>query len=129
MGAAARVRIVTAADDTPTGARIFAPDGDTLTWSYAAPTRWQPAETQLAAFTGRWYQPEVDAAWTARVEKGALVLEQRPGTRAALVPAYADAFEAGAYGTIWFTRDKKGAVTAMHLGSGRVWDLVFTRAR
>lgn len=129
MGAASRVRVVTTADGAPTGVRILAPDGDTLTWTYAAAARWQPAEAQLAAFTGRWYQPEIDVTWTARVEKGALVLEQRPGTSVSLVPAYADAFEAGAYGTVWFTRDKKGNVTAMHLGAGRVWDLVFARAR
>jgi hypothetical protein len=64
-----------------------------------------------------------------RVEKGALVLEQRPGTGVTLISAYIDAFEAGAYGTVWFTRDKKGAATALHLGAGRVWDLVFVRVR
>ncbi|MEK6611203.1 MAG: serine hydrolase domain-containing protein [Gemmatimonadota bacterium] len=129
MDAASRLRFITAADGAPTGARVLAPDGDTLTWTYAAATRWQPTETQLTAFAGRWYQPEIDVTWTARAEKGALVLEQRPGTRVVLVPAYADAFEAGAYGTVWFTREKKGAVTAMHLGASRVWNLVFTRAR
>jgi hypothetical protein len=129
MGAAARLRFVTGANGAPTGVRIVAPDGDTLTWTFAAATRWQPAEAQLAAFTGRWYQPEIDATWTALVDKGSLVLEQRPGTRVVLVPAYADAFEAGANGTVWFTRDRKGAVTTMHLGAGRVWDLVFARAR
>ena len=49
------------------------------------------------------------------------------GTQVTLIPAYTDAFEAGSYGTIWFTRDKKGGATAMHLGAGRVWDLVFVR--
>jgi len=129
MDAASRLRFVTTADGMPTGARILAPDGDTLTWTFAATARPQPTEAQLAALTGRWYQPEVDATWTARIDKGALVLEQRPGTNVTLIPAYTDAFEAGAYGTVWFTRDKKGNVTAMHLGAGRVWDLVFTRAR
>ena len=129
MGAASRLHVNTAADGTPSGVRILASDGDTLTWTYAAAARPQPSEAQLAAFTGRWYQPEIDATWTARVEKGALVLEQRPGTSVTLNPAYADAFEAGAYGTAWFTRDKKGAVTALHLGAGRVWDLVFVRVR
>ncbi len=129
MGAASRVHVVIAADGAPTGVRIFGPDGDTLTWTYAAAARPQFTEVQLAAFTGRWYQPEIDVAWTARVEKGALVLEQRPGVSVRLVPAYADAFEAGAYGTVWFTRDKKGSTTAMRLGAARVWDLVFVRAR
>lgn len=127
MGAASRLHFNTKADGSPTGARILAPDGDTLTWTFAATTRWQPTEVQLQAFVGRWAQPEIDAKWTAKVEKGALVIELRPGTQFTLTPAYSDAFENAAYGTVWFTRDKKGAVSAMHLGSGRVWDLAFRR--
>jgi len=130
MGAASRLHVNTAADGTPTGVRILAPDGDTLTWTYAAASRWQPTETQLQSLAGRWYQPEIDATWTAKVEKGALVMELRPGTQFTLAPTYPDAFESsGAYGTVWFTRDKKGNATAMHLGASRVWDLVFARAK
>jgi CubicO group peptidase (beta-lactamase class C family) len=127
MGAASRLRFTTAADGTPTGARIFAPDGDTLTWSFASATRWQPTAAELQAFVGAWHQREIDATWTARIEKGALVMQLRPGTQFTLIAASPDAFEGGAYGTVWFTRDKKGAVKEMHLGSGRVWDLSFTR--
>ena len=129
MGAASRLHFNTAPDGTPTGVRILAPDGDTLAWTYAAPARWQPTEAQLQSLAGRWYQAEIDVTWTAKVEKGALVMELRPGTQFTLVPAYPDAFEGGAYGTVWFTRDKKGNATALHLGAGRVWDLVFTRVR
>ncbi len=124
-----RLHINTAADGSPTGVRILAADGDTLTWTYGATARWQPTDAQLQAFIGRWYQPEIDAIWTARVEKGALVIQIRPGTQFTLIPAYPDAFEGGAYGTVWFTRDKKGAATALHLGAGRVWDLVFQRVK
>jgi CubicO group peptidase (beta-lactamase class C family) len=127
MGAASRLRFITAADGTPTGARIFAPDGDTLSWTYAAPGRWLPTEAQLQAFVGAWYQPEIDVTWTVRYEKGALIVQLRPGTQFALIPAYIDGFEGGAYGTVWFSRDRKGAVNAMHLGAGRVWDLAFGR--
>ncbi len=127
MGAASRLRIAIAATGVPTGARIFSPDGDTLTWMFEGPARWQPTEAQLQALSGTWYQPEIGATWTARVEKGALVMQLRPGTQFTLVPAYTDAFEAGSYGTVWFSRDKKGKAIAMHLGSGRVWDLVFQR--
>ncbi len=127
MGAASRLHIMIATDGAPTGARILAPDGDTLTWTFASPARWQPSEAQLQAFIGAWHQPEINITWTARVEKGALVMQLRPGTQFTLTPAYTDAFEGGAYGTIWFTRDKKGNVIALHLGASRVWDLVFSR--
>ncbi|MFA6165050.1 MAG: serine hydrolase domain-containing protein [Gemmatimonadaceae bacterium] len=127
MGASSRLRINTAADGSPTGARIIAPDGDTLAWSFMAAERWKPTEAQLQGLTGRWHQPEIDATWTAKIEKGALVMELRPGTQFSLVPAYADAFEGGNYGSVWFSRDKKGNATQMHLGSGRVWKLSFQR--
>jgi len=129
MGAASRVHFNPAAGGASAGARIIASDGDTLTWTFKATERAKPAEAQLQALAGRWYQPEIDVTWTAKVEKGALVIELRPGTQFTQIPAYTDTFEGGAYGTVWFTRDKKGNATAMHLGSGRVWDLVFTRAR
>ena len=127
MGAASRLRINTAADGSPTGARIIAPGGDTLAWTFMAAERWKPTEAQLQGLTGRWYQPEIDATWTARVEKGALVMELRPGTQVTLNPAYPDAFEGGNYGSVWFSRDKKGNATEMHLGAGRVWKLSFRR--
>jgi CubicO group peptidase (beta-lactamase class C family) len=128
-GAGSRVHFNTAADGTPAGVRIAQSDGDTLTWTFAAATRWQPTEAQLQGFAGKWYQPEIDMTWTARVEKGALVMQLRSGTQFTLIPAYTDAFEGGAYGTVWFTRDKKGNATALHLGASRVWDLVFVRAK
>jgi hypothetical protein len=28
---------------------------------------------------------------------------------------------------VWFTRDAKGRVTALHIGGGRMWDLVVPR--
>ena len=125
MGAASRLRFVEKAGGAPTGARIFSSDGDTLSWTFAAPGRWQPTPVQLQEFVGTWHQSEIDATWTARVEKNALVLELRPGTQLTLIAAYPDAFEAGAYGTVWFTRDKKGKVSGLNLGSGRVWELSF----
>jgi hypothetical protein len=127
MGAASRLRITTAADGSPTGASIIAPDGDTLAWTFMAAERWKPTEAQLQGFTGRWRQPEIDATWTAKIEKGVLVMELRPGTQFTLVPAYTDAFEGGNYGSVRFSRDKRGAATEMSLSAGRVWDLRFRR--
>jgi len=129
MGAASRLQIITAADGAPTGARIISPDADTVQWTYAAAARPTPTEAQLQAFAGAWQQDEIGATWMATVEKGALVMTVRPGRRVTLVPAFPDGFEAGNYGTIWYTRDKKGAVTGMHLGADRAWDLVFARVK
>ncbi len=54
-------------------------------------------------------------------------MELRPGTQFTLVPAYPDAFEGGSYGSVWFSRDKRGNAAEMHLGAGRVWKLSFRR--
>ena len=62
-----------------------------------------------------------------RFFRSTLVMELRPGTQFTLTPAYTDAFEGSAYGNVWFTRDKKGNVNALHLGADRVWDLAFGR--
>lgn len=46
------------------------------------------------------------------------------------MPVFPDGFRgASGIGTIWFTRDAKGAVTQMHSGTARVWDFVFERVK
>ena len=64
---------------------------------------------------------------TARVVDGRLVLELRAAMRRELTPVYSDAFTAPGLGTVWFTRDPSGRVTAMHFGAARVWDIAFAR--
>ena len=52
----------------------------------------------------------------------------RVGSVITLRPTYPDGF-AGRGVAVWFTRDRGGRVTAMHLSESRVWDLVVPRAR
>jgi CubicO group peptidase (beta-lactamase class C family) len=119
-----------APDGTPRGIRIATNDGDTTTWVFVSRTPWTPTAEQLSAFAGRYRSDEVGTTWTATVENGRLVLRQRASTSVELTPVYADAFGAGGtFGTVWFTRDARGAVTAMHSGAARVWDIAFTREK
>lgn len=117
-------------DGTPRGVRVLAADNDTVAYAFVATTPWAPTTEQLAAFAGRYHSDEIHATWTVKVENGRLAASIRGAMRTELTPLYTDAFAAGAsLGTVWFTRDATGGVTAMHSGSARVWDLTFTREK
>lgn len=118
------------ADGIPKGVRVIAADNDTVAYVYAAASPWAPTMEQLAAFAGRYRSDEVNATWTVKVENGTLVGSVRAGSRALFTPIYPDAFTAtGGLGTVWFTRDAKGGVAAMHSGGARVWDIAFQREK
>jgi CubicO group peptidase (beta-lactamase class C family) len=87
---------------------------------------WRPSATDLAAYAGTYYSPDVEAAFEVSVTNGALTLFQRPATRSALRPTSTDSF-AGFSNRVWFTRDASGRVTALHVGGGRAYDVVFER--
>ena len=87
---------------------------------------WRPSATDLAAYAGTYYSPDVETAFEVSVTNGALTLFRRPAMRAALRPVSADTFT-GFNNRVWFTRDASGRVTAMHVGGGRAYDVVFER--
>ena len=87
---------------------------------------WRPSTTDLAAYTGTYYSPDVETAFEVSVTNGALTLFQRPAMRSVLRPTSADSF-AGFSNRVWFTRDASGRVTALHVGGGRAYDVVFER--
>jgi hypothetical protein len=120
----------TAPDGSPRGVRVVGADNDTTAYTFVASQAWTPTADQLAPFAGRYHSDEVATTWTLKVDNGKLVASLRGALKAELTPVYADAFSGGAIlGTVWFTRDAKGAVTAMHSGSARVWDFTFTREK
>jgi len=112
-----------------TGLRVLGADGDTVTYTLASKTSWQPSAGDLQVFTGSYRTDEIPATWTAAIDAGRLTLAVRPGMRRILTPAYPDAFTAPGIGVVWFTRDAGGRVTAMHFGAARLWDLQFDRVR
>src|SRR5687767_5758726 len=87
---------------------------------------WQPSAGDLAAYAGTYYSPDVETAFEVSVTNGALTLFRRPATRAVLRPTSTDSF-AGFSQRVWFTRDASGRVTALHVGGGRAYDVVFER--
>lgn len=80
----------------------------------------------LAAYAGTYYSPDAETTFEVSVTNGALTLFRRPATRIALRQVSTDTF-AGFANRVWFTRDASGRVTALHVGSGRAYDVVFER--
>lgn len=115
---------------TPRTLSVIGADADTVVYAFAGAAPWAPTQDQLAGFAGRYRSEEIGATWAVALEGGRLVASVRGSVRTPLTPIYQDAFIAGAgLGTVWFTRDARGAITQMHSGSGRAWDVVFERMR
>ena len=111
---------------TPAVLRVLLADGDTLV--YDAVAHWQPTPAELGAFAGEYRSDEAEAAYTAAVEEGRLVLRRRPDTRVELTPAYADAFTTPQGVLVRFVRGGDGRVRALTVSVERVRDLRFDRA-
>ena len=113
----------------PTGLRQIAANGDTIAYVRVGNAAWTPNAADLGAFTGAYRSDEIRATWTARVDSGRLVLSSRRGSRQLLTPVYKDAFAGGGFGTVWFSRDPRGNVNAMHISAARLWNLTIPRVR
>ncbi|HYW31485.1 MAG TPA: serine hydrolase domain-containing protein, partial [Gemmatimonas sp.] len=130
----ARLRLDTAADGRVRGYRQPTSDGDSVAFIRVADGVWRPAPGELAAFAGQYRNEEIGSTFTVAVSDGRLSVSPRAGAIEFLTPVYR---ETGSTGTreafasggdaIWFTRDARGRVTALHVGSARVWDMPFAR--
>lgn len=121
-----RMRFSPASGTTPVTLRQQTADGDTLTFVRMAESVWVPTAAELASIAGKYRSEEIGATFTLAVANGALTVSPRAGIVGTMVPRYKDAFDQEGE-MIWFTRDAKGRVTAMHIGSGRAWDFVAMR--
>ncbi|HZI26537.1 MAG TPA: serine hydrolase domain-containing protein [Gemmatimonadaceae bacterium] len=122
-----RTEFVAGPDGRPSGLRQFPASGDTVDFRYAGASVWAPNVTDLAAFTGQYTSGEVRTTWTARVEGRRLQVSSRRGNRILLTPVYPDAFTSPGLGTVWFSRDSRGQVDAMHVSAGRLWNMTIPR--
>jgi CubicO group peptidase (beta-lactamase class C family) len=82
--------------------------------------------SDLTAYVGTYYSPDVETELKVSVTKDQLTLFRRPATWITLRPIVKDAF-AGFSDRVWFTRDASGRVAALHVAGGRAYDVVFER--
>ncbi len=123
---ATRIRFVAASGASPVTMRVPTADGDTVVYARMATTVWTPSAPELASFAGRYRSDEIGVTFTVAVESGRVTVSPRVGVVDTLTATYRDTFD-GDGGSVRFTRDGKGRVTAMHFGSARVWDFVSLR--
>ena len=100
--------------------------------SFTFQEEWKPISDDLNAITGLWYSDEADATAAIIVENGQVFVTQRTtGLRLPLRPQYKDHFHVGdGPGTVfWFERDATGKVDKMHVGTGRLRDMLFVKVR
>lgn len=86
-----------------------------------------PPPGELAAFTGTFYSPELDAWYRIRLEGDRLRLEHPRHPPALLTFAGDDRFRGGTLGTLVFQRNAQGQVEGFLAGGGRVRNLRFVR--
>lgn len=110
----------------PMRAAIIGVEQDTVLLERMAPA--DTAGQALDALVGRYRSDEVGATYAVRRTARGLELELRTGVVSPLRPVYRDGFEAETLGAdVFFTRDRRGRVTALHVGGSRAWDVVFAR--
>jgi CubicO group peptidase (beta-lactamase class C family) len=123
-----RWHIDAGAGGTPVAVRMAQPDGDTLRFSHVSDRPWTPTREELQAFEGTYRSDEVGATYALKIVGDTLTLSPRAGMVIPLRPIYPDAFGVRG-GVVRFTRDRRGAVAAMHSSDSHVWDLVVPRVR
>ena len=106
--------------------RIAQPDGDTTRYTFAAAAPWQPSAQELRDYEGDYRSDEVGSTYRVRLVGDSLRISARPGASVALQPRYPDAFSRRG-STLWFERDRRGRIVALHIGEGRLWNLVLRR--
>lgn len=93
----------------------------------APPSTWMPTASELAAYAGSYYSPELETTYTLRVENGKLVVSRRRAPRTELTPTTPDSFAIRGL-QLHFTREKR-AISGFTIDAGRTRNLRFERQK
>ena len=90
---------------------------------------WEPDAGALAAYTGRYYSPELETFYAVSLEDKKLIISHRRHGDFALSPREKDVFTCGEWyiGDVRFEHDRDGHVGSMSISNGRVRNLRFDR--
>jgi len=90
---------------------------------------WKPTVKDLTAFAGRYFSEEIETFYTAVVEDGQLVMDQRRIDAGNLTSSDKDVFTSDGGMTFSFERDRNRQVIAFYLSNGRTRNVRFERIR
>jgi CubicO group peptidase (beta-lactamase class C family) len=119
-----KAKFIAGKDGVPQMMEIANTDGSTTRLFFEP--EWKPAAGDLNDFAGDWYSEEAQSRVSLNVENGEMFLVLRPVAKFKLAPAYKDAFNGQGY-IFWFTRDGSGKIESLHVGTGRMRDMLFVR--
>lgn len=102
-------------------------EGTTNRW--VAEPSWTPTAAEMAAIAGEWYSEEAQAKVTIVIESGKAAFVNKPLFRHELSPTFKDHFTTGDGHVVWATHMASGAFERLHVGSARMRDMPFERAR
>ena len=90
---------------------------------------WAPDAGALAAYTGRYFSPELETFYAVSLEGEKLIIGHRRHGDFALVPKEKDVFASGEWwiGRVKFERDPDGNIRSLSMSNGRVRNLRFER--
>jgi CubicO group peptidase (beta-lactamase class C family) len=109
---------------------VFAEQGGVTTVTgqenrYSRLERAAPSVTELEAYVGRYWSPEIDAVYEVTLDEDDLMLHQPGRDPITLIPLTADEFQGAGLG-ITFLREG-GNLTGLSVDAGRVRGIVFER--
>lgn len=113
-------------DSKPVSAETVDADGEVT--RFVPEQDWTPTPADLASLKGDWFSEEAGATLTVAIEADKAFIKQRPATSLQMQPLYKDHFAVQGY-VLWFTRDKNGKVTGLHVGASRMRDMPFVRVK
>jgi CubicO group peptidase (beta-lactamase class C family) len=110
--------------------RFIMTSGDGESTAYRRTPAHAPSSSDLRAFEGIYRSDELGVVYEVVAEGNGLVmrLHHSPGYKEELRPVYQDAFKQGPW-LIRFHRNKAGQVIAFGFNTGRLRNLLFTRAK
>ncbi len=130
MNGTTRLRFDTAPRGEVRDFRRATADADSLSYARVADAVWTPSPADVGVYAGKYRSEEIGVTFDVRAVQGLLTISPRAGVVDTLRAQYRDptrdAFVQGG-DAVWFTRDQRGRVNAMHFGSARVWDFTSVR--
>jgi CubicO group peptidase (beta-lactamase class C family) len=103
-------------------------DSDGEVTRFVPEKEWTPTPADLVSFIGDWFSEEAGATFTVAIDGDKPFIKQRPATNLQMQPVYKDHFTVQGY-VLWFTRDKNGKVSNLHVGTSRMRDMLFVRVK
>jgi len=113
-------------DGTPITAEIANTDGSVTRLTMVS--EWKPTAAELASIAGDWRSEEAQSTINLAIEGDKAFIVLRPVIKLPIAPIYKDHFSGQGY-VFWFTRDSSGKIDKMHIGTGRMRDMLFERVR